>query len=161
MQGFIPVDIPTKPYIKAYVISKLSAQPRMSTSGDTIGHKLYDLLQHKTNERAARYKNSMYSATLRIYIPINTFRKRGSNLNETNLKNFNLFIEREIKHRFYQLMEDAHEHTPSFETNLPMIRRKLGIDLEAWSDDSMKKDYYRKRLRTNQQLLYNKKNKIG
>lgn len=156
MQGFISVDIPTKPYIKAYVLSKLGPQPRMTTDGDTIAHKLYDVLQHKTNERGKRFNNSMYTATLRIYIPINTFKKRGSNLNETNLKNFNLYIEREIKYRFHQLMDDLLEYLPCFENNLPEVRRKLGIDLEAWADDSMKKDYYRRRIRMGQKLLYNK-----
>ncbi|MES2457224.1 MAG: hypothetical protein V4594_16840 [Bacteroidota bacterium] len=156
MQGFIPVDIPTKTYIKAYVISKLGPLPRMTTDSDTIGNKLYDLLQHKTNERAQRYDNAMYKAVLRIYIPINTFKKRGGNLNENNLKNFNLFIEREVKLRFHTLMDDAMEHLPSFENNLPHVRRKLGIDIEAWSDDSMKKDYYRKRKRSGTKLLYNK-----
>lgn len=156
MQGFIPVDIPTKPYIKAYVISKLGATPCMGTDTDTIGNKLFDLLHHSTNERAYRFTNSMYTATLRIYIPVNTFKRRGDNLNETNLKNFNLFIEREIKYRFHQLMDDLQEHLPSFENNLPEVRRKLGIDIEEWSDDSMRKDYYRKNLRTKSKVNYKK-----
>ena len=132
MQGFIPVDIPTKPYIKAYVISKLGPQPKMTSDGDTIGNKLFDLLQHSTNERGARFSNAMYSCILRIYIPVNTFKKRGGNLNGNNLKNFNLYIEREIKQRFHELMDDLIEHLASFENNLPEERfynRTVIIDI--------------------------------
>jgi hypothetical protein len=98
----------------------------------------------------------MYTCKLRIYIPINTFKKRGCNLNETNLKNFNRYIEKEIKWRFHTVMDDLLELLPSFEHNLPECRRKLKIDIESWSDDSMKKDYYRKRLKNKEALLYNK-----
>lgn len=145
MKGFIAIDIPTKPYIKAYVHHKLGPAPVMKTNGETISAKLYDLLQHRVDEFGSRPTNKMYTSRLRVFIPIHTFKRRGSNLNVTNLKNFNLFIEAEIKHWFYFLMDEYMTIFPNFMQNLPEVRRKLGIDLEAWSDDSMKKDYYRYR----------------
>lgn len=147
MKGYIPISIPTKPYIKAYILKKLGDNPVMSTGDNTIGHKLFDLLRHSNNERGARFSNSMYSCEVKVYIPINTFQKRGANLNATNLKNFNLFIEMEIKNRFHDLMDDSMDIVGNFTNNLPEVRRRLGIDLESWSDDSMQKDYYRYRLR--------------
>jgi hypothetical protein len=87
----------------------------------------------------------MYTVKLRIFIPTDTYHRRGGNLNITNLKNFNGFLEDIIKHRFYELMDEAISIFDSFTQNLPHIRTKLGIDIEAWSDDSMKKDYYRYR----------------
>lgn len=152
MQGYIPVDIPTKPYIKAYVISKLGVRPLMSTDGDTISHKLYDLLQHETNERKDQFQNCIYTTKLRLYIPIRTFKRRGAFLNETNIKNLNIYIEKELKHRFYQLMNDCMELLPNIMSHLPEVRRKLGIDIEAWADDSMIKDYYRYRKRSGQYI---------
>jgi hypothetical protein len=146
MKGFVSIDIPTKPYIKAYVIHKLGPQLVIRNNADTISSKLYDLLQHGTDEFASRPTSKMYTSKLRLFIPVQTFRKRGANINVTNLKNFNLFIEAEIKHWFYFIMDEYMSIHPNFMQNLPDVRRKLGIDLEAWSDDSMKKDYYRYRI---------------
>ena len=145
MKGFVPVDIPTKRYIKAYIISKLGEQPQMTTRNNTIGHKLHDLLQHSTNERAKEFRSKHYTEKIRVYIPVSLFRQRGCYLNETNIKNFNLFVETELKDRFHSIMDDLIELYPSFNNNLPEVRRRLGVDIEDWSDDSMKKDYYRYR----------------
>src|SRR4051812_48569136 len=130
MKGYIPVDIPTKTYIKAYIIHQLGERPVMSTT-HFIGQKLYDVLEHKTNERKEAYSNARYKCTLRIYINKYTFKTRGANLNETNLKNFNSFVEEIIKHRFRELMDDRIEILPNFLANLPDVRNKLGIDVEA------------------------------
>ncbi len=146
MKGYIAIDVPTKPYIKAYVHHKLGNTPLMGNNSDTISSKLYDLLQHKTDEFASRNGNKMYTVKMRIYIPVSTFHHRGCNLNVTNLKNFNLFIENEVKERFYFLMDDYMSVLPNFTQNLYEARRKIGVDIESWSDDSMKKDYYRYRL---------------
>lgn len=153
-KGWIPVEIPTKKYIKAYIVSQLGEKPMMDRD-HPIGKKLEDVLQHKTNERKVEF-SKRYNASIRIYIHRGLFRQRGANLNETNIKNFNLFVETMIKHRFYQLMDDFIEVLPSFEANLPEVRRRLSIDIEDWSDDSMKKDYYRYRLSKGKPLLYNK-----
>ncbi len=121
-----------------------------------IGNKLYDLLQHQTNERKEEYSNSRYKTILRIYINKHVFKTRGANLNETNLKNFNIYLEKKIKDRFREMMDDKIEVLPNFMSNLPYVRKKLGIDVEAWDDDSMKKDYYRYRKATGKKTLYKK-----
>lgn len=155
MKNHIPVDIPTKTYIKAYIMYKLGEKPVLSQQS-IIGHKLYDLLQHQLNERKAEYTNSRYKCIIRVYINRHIFRTRGANLNETNVKNFNSFVENLIKHRYYELMDHYIDVLPNFEANLPAVRKKLGIDIEAWADDSMKKDYYRYRLENKLPLLYKK-----
>lgn len=152
MKGYVPVELVTKKYIKAFVKSTMGDQPVMDRS-NLIGHKLYDLLSHRTNERLDQFESKHYTEKLRIFIPIRTFRIRGAFLNHTNIKNFNLFIEQMIKQRFYHIMDDLVEILPSFESNLPEARRKLGIDIDSWPDDSMKKDYYRYRLRNGKPLL--------
>ena len=152
MQGYVPVEILTKKYVKAYITSSLGEKPVMEKSS-LIGQKLYDLLSHQTNERLDQFSSKHYTEKLRIYIPIRTFRVRGSFLNHTNIKNLNLFIEALIKERFYNIMDDLTSVLPSFEANLPEARRRLGIDIEDWADDSMQKDYYRYRLRTGKPSL--------
>jgi len=155
MKGCIPVEIPTKQYIKAYIIGQLGEKPKLERD-HPIGKKLEDVLQHTLNERKKEFATQRYNAMLRIYIPRGLFRQRGANLNETNIKNFNLFVESYLKRRFFEMMDDFIEVLPSFEANLPEARRRLDISIEDWSDDSMKKNYYRYRKATGKPLLYNK-----
>ncbi len=157
MKGYIPVDIPTKPYIKAYIHHKLGKMPLMR-SDNLIGSKLHDLLEHELNPDRKRFLSKLYTTTVRVYLPMRLFKMRGCNLNESNIKRFNSYLETKIKTRFYEVMDDCIEILPNIEANLPQARRKLGIDIEAWSDDSMRKDYQRYRKRTKKPLLYNKKN---
>lgn len=144
MKGFISVDIPTKKYIKAYLLHRLGPQPVLDRRNE-IGCKLYDLLEHKTNHKKTEF-STRYDARIRLFIHKEAFHRRGANLNETNIKNFNRFLERKIKDRFHEVMDDLMFYLPVIEANLPEARRKLGIDIEAWQDDSMKKDYYRYRI---------------
>lgn len=125
----------------------------MSTSHN-IGAKFYDLLQHETNERRTEFANVRYNDQLKLYVSYHTFYQRGCYLNETQIKSFNLYLEREIKEKFRDYMDFYLEIHPNFMANLPAVRRKLGIDIWAWDDDSMKKDYYRYRIRNNRALLY-------
>lgn len=155
MQGYVPVDIPTKRYIAAYVKFKLGPMPFMRTD-TTIGAKLYDLLQHETNERRTEFANERYNTQLRIYITRHAWINRGAYLNHTNIKNFNLFVEAELKDKYRTRMDDLIEMLPNFKANLPEVRRKIGIDFEAWDDDSIRKDYYRYRLAAGKPLLYDK-----
>ena len=153
MKGYIPVEIPTKKYIKRYLISELGEKPIMSND-NRFGSKLYDLLEHNTNEERKRFSNVRYTETLRIYITQHSFRVRGANLNHTNIKNFNLFVENELKSRFRMYMDFYMNIFPNFKANLQTVREHLGIDFEHWDDESIQKDYYRYRLRTGKPLLY-------
>lgn len=155
-EGYVPVDIPTKKYIKAYVLHKLGPKPYMDNQSSSIGDKLHDLLQHNLKDSASRFESKLYKETLRIYVPVNLYRKKAHHLNKENIKNFNLFIEAELKDHFHFMMDYIVTVLPNFTSNLPEIRRKLGIDVEAWKDDSMKKDYYRYRLRNNKSVEYTK-----
>lgn len=153
MGKYISVEIPTKSYIKAYLLSELGERPFM-TPGNRIGSKLIDLLAHQTNDRRTAYATGRYDVYMKIYISYRTFHHRGANLNETNISNFNKFVEDEIKARYRTLMDFYIDTFPSFEANLPRVRKHIGIDADAWQNDSIKKDYYRYRKRTGKQLLY-------
>lgn len=153
MKGYIGIDIPVKTYIKAFIIFEMGEVIKLSTGQHMISNKLYDLLEHRQNHQKTLAPCS-YGATLRIYISFETFRRRGHNLNHSNIRSFNKFCEKIIKFRFNTLMDDMIDVIPSFEANLPEVRRRIGIDIEAWSDDSMKKDYYRYRKKKNKPMLY-------
>lgn len=153
MKGYIPIEIPTKRYIKAYVAKELGDKPIISTD-NRIGNKLYDILQHRTNERRSQFSKVRYNARMKVYVNYHTFYQRGAFLNETNITSFNNYLEQEIKFRYRMYMDFYIDIFPSFEGNLPAVRAQIGIDLEDWQDDSIKKDYYRYRLRTGKSLLY-------
>lgn len=156
MKGYIPVVIPTKKYIKAYIENELGKSPIM-LKGNPITNKLYDLLEHNLNER--KYEtNARYNDSIKLYIPMRLYRVRGCRLNHTNIKSFNQFIEETIKDKMRFLLDFSIEIFPSFMQHLPEVRRKLGIDIEAWDDDSIRKDYYRYRKEKGLPPLYAKNN---
>lgn len=159
MKGFISIEIPTKNYIKAYIQSLHGPDPIMSKD-HKLGEKLFDVLQHSTNADKLDFATRFYTTTIKLYIPMHMFRNRGANLNETNIRNFNLFVEKEVKDRFNFLMDTYIEILPSFEGNLPTVRQKLGIDVEEWSDDSIKKQYYRYRISNKKALLKPRKSPV-
>jgi hypothetical protein len=154
MKGYIPVTIPTKKYIAAY-LRKQYGKDVLIKRNSLIGNKLFDLLEHKTNHKCTEYGNGRHNTKIKIYIPIETFKRRGGFLNESNVMNFNLFLEYLVKTHFYNLMDILYDIHPAINQHLPYIRQSLGIDIEDWSDDSMRKDYYRYRLENKIKLLRN------
>lgn len=155
MNKCIPIEILTKRYIKAYLIAKFGDKPVMS-SRYYIGSKFFDLLQHEYTEDCKELPNTRYDARIKLYVSQHTFRTRGAYLNQINLKGFNAFCEKEIKTNFRDYMDFYLEIHPNFMANLPAVRKRLGIDIDAWDDDSMKKDYYRYRKDNNLPMLYQK-----
>lgn len=156
MKGYIPIEIPTKRYIKAFILSQLGDKPVIDRYS-VIGEKLSDLLSYKTNSERTKFSSKL-NVHVRVYISYRLFKNRGCRLNETNLMYFNSFMEDYIKELFYFYMDFFIEILPSFKTNLPTVRKLLGIDDTDWDDDAMQKDYYRYRKRKNKVLLYKKKN---
>ena len=155
MKHHFSVVIPTKKYIKAYLQSRFGKEPLIE-KGNSVGNKLYDLLEHSGNERKTEFSSDAYTATIKVYISHRTFAFRGCNLNETNIIAFNRFLELEIKERFYFMMDVYIGILPSFEANLPTARKMLGIGEDEWETDSMKKAYYRYRKETGKPQLYKK-----
>lgn len=155
MKRYIRIEIPVKPYIKAYMIAQLGEMIKLSPGQHAITNKIYDLLERSQNWERIDSKCN-YGEKVTIYLTYDTFRRKGHNLNATNVKNFNRFVEKLAKWHFYTVMDSLMAILPSFEGNLPEARKRIGIDLEYWSDDSMKKDYYRYRLKNNLPLLYDK-----
>lgn len=157
MKGYICIEIPVKPYSRAYVKHLVGDTLTIRRDGHSIEIKLLDLLQHPENKNNNHHYNlGDYKARLKAMISSRDFKERGNALNESNLRIFNAYIERKCKERFYELMDDAVQIFPMFEKNLPAIRKRMGIDVEDWADDSMKKDYYRYRKKNGMPLLYQK-----
>ena len=156
MKGYVSVNIPVKKYVKAYLIHKFGKDIVMNFGSNNIANKLYDILEHKTNEWKKDYNETPYCDVVKVYIPKSVFNHRGANLNETNIKSFNKFVELEVKDKFYFMMDFFCKILPSYEAHIDLVRRELGIDEDVWSYDSMKKDYYRYRKKKNLPKFYKK-----
>ena len=152
MKGYISICIPVKPYIKAYMIKELGEVMILSSSRHIIYNKIYDLLERPQNSDKFD-ATCNYSEKIILLISISNFKKKGCNLNHTNVRSFNKFVELLVKHRFHNLMDDLVINNPGFKKNLDIVRKRMGIDIDAWDDDSMKKDYYRSRIKRNMPLL--------
>ena len=119
-----------------------------------IGSKFYDLLMHQDLKEEELGSGYSFTCEIKMYIPYHTFSKRGGFLSNANVKEFNSFVEAEIKNRFRQQMDFYLSIFPNFMENLPTVRKNIGIDIDSWDSDSMKKDYYRYRVRNNLPMLY-------
>ncbi|HRH59779.1 MAG TPA: hypothetical protein PL045_04370 [Chitinophagaceae bacterium] len=155
--GYYGIDIPTRPYIRAFIHSRMGPQPIMNGLDDYgIGRYFLLLLKNKKNYDKKKFAKKGYTDTMRIYINMYTFNKRGCNLHETNIRDFNLFVRDKVKSRLYELMDDYIEICNSFNVALSFTRRKLEISDDDWDDDSIRRDYHRYRVRNNLPLIYNK-----
>ena len=190
MKGHVSVEIPVKPYIRAYMLRELGPEMRLCTGQHVIYNKLYDLLEPANSTKISvkalkdiqkeinlspeqlpvynkfyellnrpdinpqkEAASCNYGAKVKIFVSISIYRRRGCNLNNTNVKQFNRFVEGLLKHRYHRLMDDLIAIRPGFEVHLPVVRMRLGIDVEDWADDSMKKDYYRSRKKRNMPMF--------
>lgn len=147
-------EMPTRTDINNFLKSIYSKE-EISVNAQTLSAIINKLMVHKSNERKKEF-STRYDTNLKVYIPQHVFNHRGDALNETAVKDLNVFIEKQIKKEFRFLMDQWIEILPNFMTHLPQLRRKLGIDIEAWDDDSMRKDYYRYRKAKGLPPLYDK-----
>lgn len=144
MKGYVPVDIPTKRYLCAWVHSKLGDKPVMSETHH-IGSKLNDLLHCKRNFRRSEYSSKAYPVTMRVYINKNTYRNKGCNLHETNIIAMNSYMESLFKEHVHFFLDTYVELTESLEASVELLREKFGIDEDEFPYETIKKDYYRYR----------------
>lgn len=144
----------TKQYVKAFLVSQYGEKPIMNNKS-SIGNKFCGLLSH-TGDYTDEKIHPLYNSKIKLYISVSTFKHDGFILSPKKKTDFNYYVENLIKMRFRLSMDIMIDLEPSFAKNLPYVREKLGIDLNAWDTDSMKKDYYRYRLKTGKPLLYKK-----
>jgi len=144
IKGYVPVDIPTKKYLKAYIQLTLGEKPVISQSSH-IGSKLVDLMQSKRNHRMSRYQPQHYPETIRVYLNKYAFKNKGCNINHTNIIAWNCYLESYVKEHIRFLLDTYLELTMSLEASIEIMRDKTGLDENVLTYDQVKKDYYRYR----------------
>ena len=170
-KGYTIIKIPTKPHIKAYIETQFGNNPVPLSYDNIIGSKLFDLLQHDTNERLSEYSERSYTTSFNLLLTRHLLCHRGNSFNETNIKNFNLFMDEYIKDRYCFIMDMYMAMNGNFINNyktetkiidgLPTIvkvqskrgnflparnfaRKVLGIPETLWSEETIKKIYDRR-----------------
>ena len=151
MKGYFSVNLPTKKYLKAYLVDQLGESPIMD-SRSRFGNYFVDLLQRETEQCGP--VNARYNAVIKVYINKHLYYQRGGSLLNKHIKQFNFFVENEIKYKLHFLLDHYNLFQPGFEPHIAKVREILGIDIESWSDDSMKKEWYRYRKVKNKPLIY-------
>jgi hypothetical protein len=154
MQGYIGIDLPTKRYIAAYIKCCLGEQPVISKQ-HVIGKQLLTMLQRTQNTDKCKYTNKHYNTTLRIHLDIWSFRTYGHNLHETNVKNFNLFVEDLMKEKLYLLLTMYLKLGHKLGESVDLARQDMGLTMEDWPDDGVLRAYHRWRQRNNMMMLGN------
>lgn len=152
MKRHFSLEIPTKKYLKAFIISQLGARP-VITAEHVYGNVLFDLLQREPDEKG-QLINARYETCVTVFISHRIYYRRGVFLSHGNIKRLNNYIEEDLKTKFHFLMDFYNNNVQGFEMHLQKVRDRLGVDMEAWSDDSMKKEYYRYRKSEGKPLFY-------
>lgn len=151
----VSIELQTKSYIKAYLLAQLGQKPLMNTRTN-IGCRFQSLLQRQGRQHQVFITAKNYNTTIKVFISKHVYHSRGCYLNEEDVRAFNAFVEQEVKNTFRVYMDLFVMIQPSFEKNLPKVRKLIGIDADQWADDSIRKDYYRYRLEAGLPLLYKK-----
>lgn len=140
----IPVDLPTKPYLKAYIHKVMGDKPVMNAHHH-IGSKLIDLLQRHENERRTRYSSTAYPCKIRVYLPLFVYSHRGGFINETNIIAWNSYLQSYFKDYMHQMLDVYLELTQSVDASIELMRSRVGLDEKIFPYDMIKKSYYRYR----------------
>lgn len=154
MKGYVPVEIPVKRYVKAF-IERNHSSPIMfdRRNKSAIIEKIFDYLERDQAIEIIPKHLWEYKYTIKVYLTNDQFHRRGAWLNSSNIRNFNSFAETLIKERFRLLMDEAWKVSPGFDCHLPSILRALNLTSEDWDYEAIKKDYYRYRLRNDMPIL--------
>lgn len=144
MKGYVSVVIPTKPYLKAWILNELGETPLMNYKHH-IGSKLVDLLEYKRNWRPNDYSSKSYPAQLKVYINHHFFQKHGCHLNETNIIRFNSYLEEYFKSMVHWKLDVYVLLTQNIDASMELLRDHLQLDEDVFPYEVLKKDYYRYR----------------
>jgi hypothetical protein len=92
--NYINIDVPVKPYVKAYMENNFGAPCEMDRS-NKYGRIMFLLLSDGSRERDNKYRQ--YPEKLSMKLSSTFWHRRGSGLTRTNVIYFNQIIEDDIK----------------------------------------------------------------
>ena len=159
LRGYMSVQIPVKPYVKAYIEHQFKHQKIVlnRTKKHPVTEQLLIMLQRPENQVDERHEKRFsfrhQKAFIKIYISVEMYKRRGHHLTARNIMLFNSLMETHIKHQFYFLCHRAWKEQASFKAIIDGVRTELGIDDEAWDYDTMKRTFLRWRKNNGHEIL--------
>ena len=147
----VEIEIPVKLYIKRYLNVKYG-EPANLNRKDLEGSFLYELIEDPRQERDK--EAGTYNHTLRVLLPDRVLMRKGHYLTPTQTTNFNCFMERYIKIEMRSHIDLILRKHPETEIRDAIYDYQQHYKLfdDFFPFDSIKKDYYRYRLKSKGQI---------
>jgi hypothetical protein len=149
-------EICVKPYVKTYLENKFG-NPMCLPRKTLIGKYFYSLLE-KSNER--REKECVeYKAKITIKITQDVFFRNGYILSQTSLRDFNFLVEQEIFGKLYNEIDKLISKNYLIKDAIYEALEIYHLPPECMSYESIRKNYYRQRLRSESSVNIHQKGK--
>jgi len=142
----LTASIPVKPYVRKHLENKFG-NPVMLRQDSAIGKYFYQLLEDPSRGRDRQY--SEYTDLVTIRIPEKVFLHRGCMLTDTNITNFNSFVEDQLKQHLRLMIDILLEFNEvEIKEAILIVYHKFNLDETVLPYETIKKDYYRYRKRS-------------
>ena len=153
----VEIEVPTKLYIKRYLNIKYG-DPVQLTRKDLEGSFLYELIEDPRQDRNSEVGS--YHHKMSVLLPDRVLMRKGFYLTPTNLSNFNSWMEKYIKSEMRRHIDLMLRQKPDLEIRDAIYDYQKQYQLfdDFFPFDSIKKDYYRYRLRTQGDIRIRKSN---
>jgi hypothetical protein len=151
----VEIEIPVKLYIKRYLNVKYGDPAHMNRK-DLEGSFLYELIEDPRQDRDKEAGN--YTHKLNLFLPDHVLMRKGYYLTPTQVTTFNCFMERFIKIEMRNHIDLILRTNPATEIRDAIYDYQQHYKLhdDYFPFDSIKKDYYRYRIRSNGQIRVGK-----
>lgn len=151
----LTIQVPTKLYIARYLTVKYGS-PAKLTRKELEGAYLYELIEDPRRERDS--EAGTFRHTIDVELPDRVLMRKGYYLTPTNVSNFNSWMERFIKIEMRNHIDVILSRNPETEIRDAIYdyQKKYQLHDDYFPFDSIKKDYYRYRKRTNGEIRIRK-----
>ena len=151
----VEIEIPVKLYIKRYLNVKYG-EPARLTRKELEGSFLYELIEDPRQERDKEVGS--FGHALTVQLPDRVLMRKGYYLTPTQVSNFNSFMERFIKVEMRSHIDMILRKQPDTEIRHAIYDYQQLYELsdDFFPFDSIKKDYYRYRVRSKGEIRIRK-----
>lgn len=152
----VSVQLHTKAHIKAYLTNNFGEKPLI---GSTHIFHNYLLLCYSHTLTLNMDEMGQNTIPMVIYITPSDYRNYGCWLNARQMHFFNQHVDEYMKSLLVAYIDsymDLHK-SPRIKDAAAYALKRLNISEDDWEWDTIKKYYYRHRLRNDKPILYNRK----
>lgn len=136
------IEIPCKSYVKAYLENNCGRPvdlKHLPSLMEEFRRALAKMPSHKDDSK----KKAVHEDKVQIIIPPNFFYRYGWEMEEDNVRDFNVKIEHTVKYIMRQYVSLNHSMGIPVATCIRDFQEKYCFPETVWCFDSIKKDFYR------------------